>query len=304
MSNRLKKLASIISDEFSDNLTKIYGSVLTFQSEHPDYFLPTYTANDTIKLVYYIYSLKKTDGFDFAEKIIPELQLAQFFDYNKVSVHQENCDNCDGDGNVTCQYCDGNGQISCDSCEGEGEVDCNMCDGDGKTECSECDGEGDIEGETCDNCSGKGEVECDSCGASGRKTCGNCGGDGYESCDECNGNGSINCDYCDSDGQIDTLDFDYMINEYLIFDDDLIDGLYRDWQNNTPLGHTLEFKERPTVLLINSRWEYGQFDPSVKEYEKYCFNISPFNSTRLFYKRKGVAVEGISANDEPDTLLI
>jgi hypothetical protein len=304
MSNRLKKLASIISDEFSDNLRKIYGSVLTFQSENPDYFVPTFTANDTIKLVYYIYSLKKTDGFDFAEKIIPELQLAQFFDYNKVSVHQENCDNCDGDGNETCQYCDGNGQISCDSCEGEGEVDCNVCDGEGNTECSECEGEGDIEGETCDNCSGKGEVECDSCGASGRKTCGNCGGDGYESCDECNGNGSINCDYCDSDGQIDTLDFDYMINEYLIFDDDLIDGLYRDWQNNTPLGHTLEFKERPTVLLINSRWEYGQFDPSVKEYEKYCFNISPFNSTRLFYKRKGVSVEGISANDEPDTLLI
>jgi hypothetical protein len=304
MSNRLKKLASIISDEFSDNLTKIYGSVLTFQSENPDYFVPTFTANDTIKLVYYIYSLKKTDDFDFAEKIIPELHLAQFFDYNKVSVHQENCDNCDGDGNETCQYCDGNGQISCENCEGEGELDCWTCDGEGRTECTDCDGEGDIDGETCDNCSGRGDVECDTCGGGGKKTCNNCGGDGYESCDECNGNGSINCDYCDSDGQVDTLDFDYMINEYLVFDDDLVDGLYRDWQNNTPLGHTLEFKGRPTVLLINSRWEHGQFDPSVKEYEKYCFNISPFISTRLFYNRKGVGVEGITANDEPDTLLI
>lgn len=310
MNKKLAKLAKKLHDDFNDNLQDIFTELMKVLMDNREYFSQL-SAEDTIKLVYYIYSLNKTGTFDLGEKIISELHLAQFFDYSKNNPHMEQCDYCDGDGKQDCSECDGMGQVRCPDCD-EGQVECNDCDGDGEIKCTECDGSGEIDGEECEECNGGGEIKCVECGGRGEFTCSSCGGEGYEQCSECSGNGNQECEYCEGEGETETAEYDYQIKEWLIFDSQLISYLYKESADSAPIGKTLEFTNRPTVLLINSRKEHGQFDDLIEENYIYCFKISPFGSDKLYFDnhsktptpfKYSTPILGVSTWDEPDTLL-
>jgi hypothetical protein len=51
--------------------------------------------------------------------------------------HKEDCDECDGDGEVTCTECEN---------EPDDVDDCQFCDGEGSIECAGCDGDGSQNG--------------------------------------------------------------------------------------------------------------------------------------------------------------
>lgn len=93
------------------------------------------------------------------------------------------CDNCNGDGELTCRKCGGAGryQPTCNACGGAGSStcrrcsgsgqwkyggQCNACGGSGKHECGVCHGEGHLDF-VCKACGGKGEQECWVCRGSG-----------------------------------------------------------------------------------------------------------------------------------------
>lgn len=310
MNKRIAKLAKTLSSDFNDNLQVIFDNLLPFMTQNRDYF-SQFGPEDTIKLVYYIYSLNKTGNLDLGEKILSELYISQFFDYSKSNPHMEQCDECSGDGNKECNYCDGNGQVRCGDCD-DGNVECSVCDAEGEVECGECSGEGTVDGEECGECSGSGLVKCTECEGDGELTCSTCGGDGYENCYECQGSGSETCDSCEGDGQVETTEYDYDIEEWLIFDSELISYLEKESKDYSPLGEILEFAKRPTVLLISKRMEHGEFDESVEQDQKYCFKISPLSSEKLYFQNNGRArnplsvgnyILGITTWDEPDTVL-
>ena len=52
----------------------------------------------------------------------------------------DECDECNGTGDVPCDYCDGTGYTECEHCGSE--IDCKHCDGEGTLVCSICKGEG------------------------------------------------------------------------------------------------------------------------------------------------------------------
>lgn len=52
----------------------------------------------------------------------------------------------------------------CDECDGSGEVDCSLCYGDGTCNCSHCDADHD-----CGECEGSGHLDCEACEGSGKR---------------------------------------------------------------------------------------------------------------------------------------
>ena len=75
---------------------------------------------------------------------------------------EETCSNCRR-GEVDCTNCH-SGKVDCYDCEGSGlddDNECNTCDGSGEVSCDECDGSGEV---SCDECGGSGDVSCEECG--------------------------------------------------------------------------------------------------------------------------------------------
>jgi len=102
-----------------------------------------------------------------------------------------------------CETCDGNGEVSCDMCDGLGYVDCGNCEGRGSEECGDCDGEGvDKDGDTCSYCEGDGSITCDDCEGDSTTDCTYCHGSGNQNCSECDGNGEV-------EGSIEKIDIEY-----------------------------------------------------------------------------------------------
>ncbi len=108
--------------------------------------------------------------------------------------HLEECDTCDGEGNVECSHCDGNGSSECEECGGDGTIKC-ICKN-GRITCTGCEGSGKVGEEDCEDCEGEGEVDCSDCGGDGKIECGECSGDGKIECEECYGEGQYNCPEC------------------------------------------------------------------------------------------------------------
>lgn len=71
------------------------------------------------------------------------------------------CENCDGQGDLTCKKCDGSGRY---------QPECRRCEGTGNWKhggtCNACNGTGHLDSE-CNACGGKGELECWVCRGSG-----------------------------------------------------------------------------------------------------------------------------------------
>lgn len=108
------------------------------------------------------------------------------------------CDVCDGEGEIDCaEDCD-EGWNTCDECKGQGIVkccddeDCYDCNGDGQKECEGCKGIGKTK---CDYCDKKGKIECSQCEGDRTVECPECNGYGVSSCYKCE-DGKMDCKTC------------------------------------------------------------------------------------------------------------
>ena len=187
MNEKIKKLAKNIVDLVADpdSLQDLYDNLVHIMNKQSDYFRLISPENQ-IKLLFYIWSLKRSNNFEIGEFLLNQIEFAHLI-MTEGDFHKE-----------TCEECNGNGETRCGRCGGGGTVECSTCDGSGKVECEDCEGsgEGDDEDGKCDNCGGSGERDCNDCGGDGSLDCGYCNG-GYEECDECNGAGDVETDELD-----------------------------------------------------------------------------------------------------------
>jgi hypothetical protein len=127
-------------------------------------YLKQLKEENVIKLMFYIYSLKKTSNFELGEKILDSLFFTLFLkssgEYAETtcpvcsSYGEVDCENCQDGANV-CEDCSGNGEVeydggdvTCETCDGDGEIKCEDCGGTGQVPCPGCDGSGEVTSET------------------------------------------------------------------------------------------------------------------------------------------------------------
>ena len=102
-----------------------------------------------------------------------------------------------------CETCEGMGEIHCEECDGMGYDDCGNCEGRGNEECGDCDGAGvDEEDDECNYCDGEGNTQCFDCDGDGTINCSTCEGSGNRECGECEGSGEV-------EGSIEKIDIEY-----------------------------------------------------------------------------------------------
>jgi len=181
--SKLYKFASSLSGLLNHfgNPQVIYEQLLELMNSQKEYFLKIGPEN-VIKLIFLIYSYKKTNGFQVGEKMINNLLFLKLIN-NTMEEFEEECSSCSGSGYNECDSCLGAGEKTCGECDGSGEIPCPNCDGDGKAP----------DGSDCNECNESGKVDCEECNA-GEITCDDCGGRGREDCDDCDAQGMINTD--------------------------------------------------------------------------------------------------------------
>lgn len=173
---KAKKLYTMFLDKDMDSVQDVYEELTKIAYRVKVYF-EKITPIDFIKLVFYIWSLLKTNQFDLGERLYTNSYFAKLF-INEEENYKKSCENCLGNCEVYCRKCDGSSTIRCDKCLGSGNADCEDCDGDD---------------ENCDYCDGYGRVICQQCGGEGTINCEQCN-DGLETCSECMGFGEIDSD--------------------------------------------------------------------------------------------------------------
>lgn len=164
MNDRIKKLAKNVSELLPDDPKDpqdVYDTFSPVYHKQADYFR-NLGAENIIKLVFYIYSLKSTGDFSLGDKMINNLSFISLFTTSG-NYADEECRECAGSAMVRCDYCGHDGRTECQTCDGTGydsdDVSvCDDCQGNGDVYCDECGGDGEIR---CDECSGTGEIETD-----------------------------------------------------------------------------------------------------------------------------------------------
>jgi hypothetical protein len=160
MNEKLKRLAIKMEGLFPNPKSPkhMYLEFSRIAIKQQDYFKEL-KAENAIKLMFYIYSLKKTGNFELGEKILNNLFFAHFL-ISSGEYAEKSCGVCGAYGTVDCENCD-NGIKVCEDCDGSGEVEhggedvaCETCDGDGEFNCEDCEGKGTLE---CPACEGTGE---------------------------------------------------------------------------------------------------------------------------------------------------
>jgi len=176
LKNKAKKLYTKFSDKDMESPQYVYEELTKIANRVKVYFQNIKPA-DFIKLVFYIWSLLKTNQFDLGERLFNNSYYAKLF-INEDEIYKRECDYCGGMSDLTCDNCYGNSNLECDQCQGEGLSYCDECDGDDE-DCEECSG---TNIKKCDKCGGDGTVNCDKCSY------------GYVTCPECLGLGEIESD--------------------------------------------------------------------------------------------------------------
>lgn len=257
MNINLKKISfnlnPLISNNEFNNITELYRICNKLFFKHYDYF-SRFDAENLIKIVLYIYSLKKTNNFQLAEQMISNLFLV-----NLIST--------DGDfADLTCENCYGEGEFACGNCSGEGIIQCEECDGVGESVCTNCDGEGEIDDDTCTECNGSGEIKCENCDGSGEITCEDCYGSGTEMCDICDGDGRITSD-------------DIMIYEkinLISWDSDLKNKCEQYENTETPVLEHYEFinkRNDSKFIILNTYIVEAEPVTPIENTKNYCYHI-------------------------------
>lgn len=175
---KIKSTAKKISEFFSNTSTptELYREFIRLVNNQKDYFLMRFMTYELIKIVIYIWSLKKTGQFDFGDKILNDLEFITL-SYHNNEKHTIDCPDCNSNsyGKVHCPNCEGFGTLECDDCNGRGRVYCPNCGGN-DPECTECDHNGRV---FCEPCDGYGRIGCLACD------------EGYITCPNCNGTSEI-----------------------------------------------------------------------------------------------------------------
>ncbi len=255
---KLRKLAKKLEEIVSGNTVQsVYDNLRVLMKSQSDYF-ERFNAISVLKLTIYIYSLKKTRGFESAEHMIENLFFASLF----ASSNENYLDTCD--------YCD-SGMVECNSCDGSGSQECSQCDGEGDVTCDECDGDGEI---PSDDEEEEDYVKCDECNGKGTTSCWNCAGDGTVDCGDCEGYGRDYCDTCNGNGEVETDDLVYNIYEICSWDKELYNILELKENEDEPALDDDEFsKYRTSSIILNESEEHNEFAIDLEPDAFYCYGL-------------------------------
>lgn len=235
MDEKLKKLAIKVEGLLHTYSTPqaTYYSIVDLAKSQKDYF--TYLGPENLlKLTFYVYSFKKTNGFKLAEKIINNLTFIELIQTDN-DKYLNDCPECRGDGVIRCDSCDGIGSFECQECGGDGEIYV-----------------GNGSNHECENCSGNGEI----------------------SCQDCNGDGEINCDNCGGIGEIESDDeVFYTIYTVVTWNDNIKNICELRENTNEPIMSEDEFNElADTFIILHYFNEHGPLN--ISENEMYCIGMS------------------------------
>ena len=267
MKNTIKKICLTLVDDCPDSLDGIYVELSKQFKLQPDYF-QKFSTPEKFEILYGIFSLKQTRGFDLAEQIIPNLKLVSIFNFLSDDFGEMECPKCE-EGEVRCMECDFTGKVDCDDCDGDGIIYCDKCDGTGET----------LKGE-CDKCNGDGQLRCNLCKGKSKLTCPECDGNKFLPCNDCGGDGMI---------QSDLLNFN--LYDYIIYDKNLLRYLFDRAELSKPIGTNSSFSEsissNENILHLGVRLDnflpksfvqekdYCYFIGSINDEEKINWNVSP-----------------------------
>ena len=253
MNEKLQRLSAKMLGLFPEDFESVqdcYNQFRVVYETQFDYF-QHFDPSNTIKLVFYIYSLKNTGNFKLAEQLLNKLGFASLF-ITQGNYHEEGCDNCYGEGYRRCDYCSGTGEVSCDDCDGTGEVSCDSCDGDGVDE----------EGDKCGECDGDGEVGC-----------GECDGTGETKCGECNNDGDVMCDTCDGTGEIITNELEYRHMTIATWNNEIKTACELNAGTMEPVLSEYHIDSlRDEYIILVETDEHGEFQNPINSNEYYCTN--------------------------------
>jgi hypothetical protein len=248
MDTKLKKLAIKLSKSIKPlelRPQNIFSSLKLKMSEYKDYF-SLFTPKDLLKLVFYIFSYKKTQKFDLAEEMISNFYFIGFISTTDNEVWSE-CKTCKGEGNINCPSCDGSGHQSCDNCSGERYV----CDNCGLPE-DMCDCY-DFEETYCDFCDGEGEVSCKSCDGKSYITCPNC-------------EGSMEVEVSDA--------HEVGITKILTWDDRIVFRSQKSYYDLTPAFEDYsDLKDMENYIFIEFGYEHMKLNDDFNE-GMYCYFLN------------------------------
>ena len=125
MSDKIKRLAKNLAVMIPERetLQDTYELLTDYMFKQKEYF-SRMSPHDIVKLLFYIWSIHKTHSTDAGDTILNDISFAVLF-YTEGDNHKEECDDCDGDGEVRCHVCDGDGNVLCNECDGDDELDYN-----------------------------------------------------------------------------------------------------------------------------------------------------------------------------------
>jgi hypothetical protein len=254
MNEKLKKLSKKVEGLISDGETPqlVYDKLTLIAKKQKEYFNHLGPDN-LIKLVFYIYSIKKTNSFKLGDKMINNLSFIKLVQTE--GNHTVNtCDECDGNGELDCELCD-RGEIECDECDGNGEVSCPDCGGDGRQM-------GDGELEDCEECDGTGNISCPDCGGEGVGLCDSCS-DGKNECSKCYGHGEIESE----------TDYDFYVVSIVTWDRDIANVCELRENNEEPAMSEYDFDRlRDEYILLFS--DENSKPLNIQENKLYCIQIT------------------------------
>jgi hypothetical protein len=225
-------------------------------------YLSNFEASSLLKLIIYIYSYKNTGSFKLSDNMLNKLGFASLF-ITQGEMYKQECEWCQGAGNVDCSYCDGDGIVPCENCESRGEVECSSCDGQGVTYQHG-------EEEECEECQGTGKETCSDCAGEGNTTCNQCSGSAIQACDDCDGTGEVDSsekiftyyaiatwnkfikDRCELNAgslepALSEYDFDRLRDDYIIIGYDETHKEFRRWVQSNEVYCTI-YEDEPKLF--------------------------------------------------------
>lgn len=255
MNDKLKRLAKNVSElvlNDTETLQSTYDNLRAVMQKQRDYF-SNFPPENIIKLTFYVWSYKKTGDFKVADKILDKIAFAVLFT-TEGNTYEDECGECDGNGNQHCEYCGGDGNVQCDTCEGDGEVYCSECNGSGAIE----DDDGRL-------------IDCDECDGKGKMDCSDCAGGGENRCDECNGDGSEECRYCDGSGMEQTNELRYNVYNIVTWSNYFKDRCELTEQRMEITMSEYDFDRlRNDYIVLSYGEEHAELRVLVEVNEMYC----------------------------------
>lgn len=250
MNEKLQRLATKMIGLFPEDFKSpqdCYDQFRVVYKTQFDYF-QNFEPSNTLKLVFYLYSLKNTGNFKLAENLLNKSGFASLF-IMESDYYQTECGECNGEGSYRCGFCGRSGTVDCGNCDGDGNIEM----------------EDDNEWVDCDNCDGTGEVTCDECGGSGEET----------------------CQTCDGDGQIETDEHEYKYYVIVTWNSFIKDRCELESGTITPAFTEYDFDRlSDEYIVLGYDEEHAEFYSAVLPDDVYCANYEDEPELHKSYSRE------------------